>query len=255
MSSPLRETVTQALLLTETVFADVLPPHLAARVVLDINARAKRVSLRVDPVNGCIVLVRPKRMSERMVTAFVTSRVDWIAEHLANLEPRIPFADGVTIPYRGEDHTLRWRPEAKGGVWRDADARKINVTGKAEHSARRLRDWLKAEARTALSARIHAMAESLNVNVTRLSVRDTCSRWGSCNRAGKLSFSWRLILAPDEVLTYVAAHEIAHLKEMNHSPAFWRTVETVLRTANDQIDLELARAWLRRGGATLHRYG
>lgn len=244
-----------ALLLSETVFADVLPPDLAARVVLDVNARARRVSLRVDPINGCIVLVRPKRMSERMVSAFVASRVAWITEHLANLEPRIFFTDGVSIPYRGEDHVLRWRPEAKGGVWRDAATREIIMTGRAEHCARRLRDWLKAEARTVLNAQVHAMAESLGVKVTRLSVRDTRSRWGSATRGGKLSFSWRLILAPDAVLTYVAAHEIAHLKEMNHSPAFWRTVDAVLRLADDKIVLDSARAWLRRGGATLHRYG
>ncbi len=245
----------QAPLLTETVFAAALPTALAARVVLDVNARARRVSLRVDPINGCIVLVRPQRMSEKMVMAFVAAREDWIAEHLANLEPRIPFADGVMIPYRGEENTLRWRPQAKGGVWRESETREIIVTGRPEHCARRLRDWLKAEARAAFNGCIHAMAESLGAKVTRLSVRDTRSRWGSCNRAGKISFSWRLILAPDAVLTYVAAHEIAHLSEMNHSPAFWRTVERVLRSADATIDMELARAWLRRSGATLHRYG
>ena len=148
------------------------------------------------------------------------------------------------------DHVVRLRPDVKGGVWREGV--EIFVTGRTEHTSRRLRDWLKAEARDALTPVVHEFAKALGVTITRITVRDTRSRWGSCTRDGKLSFSWRLILAPESVLTYVAAHEVAHLKHMNHGPAFWRTVESLV---SPDVDWSLAREWLRRSGAAMHRYG
>ena len=243
-----------ALLLTDTSLAKALDNQdLAARIAVDVNPRARRISLRVDPINGRVILVRPPRVSDRTVMAFVADKADWIAGHLETLPPRIAFVDGATVPYRGVDHTLRLRPEARGGVWREG--LEIIVTGRPEHASRRLRDWLKDEARSLLTPAVYAMAAALEVSVTRITVRDTRSRWGSCARDGKLAFSWRLILAPEDVLIYVAAHEVAHLKHMNHSPAFWRTVESLLESTSLEGDWTLARKWLRRGGAALHRYG
>lgn len=219
---------------------------LAARIVVDINPRARRVSLRVDPIKGCIVLVRPPRMSERLVLSFVTSRIAWIRKHLEGLEAPIPLQAGAIVPYRGVDHVVHVR-EGRGAVALENGV--ISVAGKPEHIARRLRDWLKAEARRVITPRALALAEQLGAKVTHVSVRDTRSRWGSAARSGKLSFSWRLILAPDDVLAYVIAHEVAHLKHMNHSAAFWRTVEALFGS-----DISSAREWLRRRGTTLHRY-
>ncbi len=237
-----------------TRFAEVLgDAAMTARVILDINPRARRVSLRVDPGNSCIVLVRPPRMSDRAVGAFLESHAGWIATHLAKLPQRVNFSDGSVIPFAGAEHIIRLRPEARGGVWREGE--EIIVTGKAEHTARRLRDWLKAEARKSLSTAVHAMAAQLDVKVTRISVRDTRSRWGSCTPDGKLSFSWRLIFAPADVLAYVAAHEVAHLKHMHHQPAFWRTVDVVLKEYAPGVDWKSAREWLRRRGTALHSYG
>lgn len=240
-------------LLADTALAGVLDGKMAARVMVDINPRARRISIRLDPARGCVVLVRPARASDRVVGAFVASRTDWIAHHLESLPERIAFADGAAIPYRGVDHVIRLRPEARGGVWREEN--QIIVAGRPEHAARRVRDWLKSEARGALTTTVHAMAAQLDVSVMRVTVRDTISRWGSCNRDGKLSFSWRLILAPEAVLTYVAAHEVAHLRHMDHSHAFWRTVTLVLEHHANDVNWKLARQWLRRGGAALHRYG
>ncbi len=239
-------------LLTDSVLANAIQnASLAARIVIDRNPRARRISLRLDPGKGCIVLVRPRRASDAFVASFLASRTDWIAKHLDMLPPHIPFADGTAIPYRGTDHILRMRPQARGGVWREGND--IVVTGRPEHAPRRTRDWLKREALQTLTVTAQNLAAQLGVTVTRISVRDTRSRWGSCTRDGKLSFSWRLILAPADVLTYVAAHEVAHLKHMNHSPRFWDVVEELLQTAG--IDWVSAREWLRRSGAGLHRYG
>lgn len=243
-----------ALLLAETALAKALDNQdMAARVAVDINPRARRISLRVDPINGRIVLVRPPRASDRLVMAFLADKAAWIASHLETLPPRIAFVDGATLPFGGVDHIIRLRPEIRGGVRREGE--EIIVTGRPEHARRRLQDWLKEQARGALTPLTYAFARALGANISRITVRDTRSRWGSCTRDGKIAFSWRLILAPETVLTYVVAHEVAHLKHMNHGPAFWRAVTKLLEDSPLEGDWTLAREWLRRGGAALHRYG
>lgn len=231
---------------------------LSERIVTRINPRARRMSLRLDPAEGCIVLVRPRGVSAKAATRFAVEKRYWIEDRLATLPPRIVFRDGVSVPYLGVDHVIRHAPEARRGVWREDGA--IYVSGNAEHLARRVTDWLKAEAKTLLSPRARDMAEALGCKVARISVRDTRSRWGSCSADGKLSFSWRLIFAPEAVLTYVAAHEVAHLRYLDHSRAFWRTVSEALHAYSAQnnvetITPELAREWLHGSGAALHAYG
>ncbi len=268
-------TAAAALLLTETNLAEALNDQtLAARVVVRNNPRARRVSLRVDAIKGCVVLVRPPRVGDKAVANFVASREPWITKHLALLPERIAFADGAIIPYRGQEHVVHFRRDgrgrppaeepfaARGCVWREDGTKlpTIIVAGRPEHAARRLRDWLKAEARRLLTLPVYAMAAVLDLKIPRVTVRDTRSRWGSCSRDGRLAFSWRLILAPAPVLTYVAAHEVAHLVHMNHGPEFWRTVARLLEDVGAEseeagMDRASAREWLRRRGAALHRYG
>jgi predicted metal-dependent hydrolase len=125
----------------------------------------------------------------------------------------------------------------------------IYVSGQEAHAPRRLRDWLIERARETLVTRVAFHAERLGVKPRRVVVRDQSSRWGSCSSSRVLSFSWRLVLAPPSVLDYVAAHEVAHLKEMNHGPRFWQTVERTYP------NMEEARLWLHRQGVVLHRYG
>jgi predicted metal-dependent hydrolase len=227
--------------------------QIAERIAVRVSPKARRVSLRIDAGSGGVVLVHPRRMSLSAILAFVAEKRDWIAEHLAALPPHVAFVDGAVIPLRGVDHMVRFAPEQRGGVW--AEDGVIVVTGRVEHAKRRLTDWLKAQARSAISPLAHGLAEKVGRGVAHVTVRDTTSRWGSCTRSGRLSFSWRLILAPENVLRYVVAHEVAHLKHMDHSPAFWRTVDVVLAEENVSVDAALARDWLRRHGAVLHRYG
>ena len=125
----------------------------------------------------------------------------------------------------------------------------ICVAGEPPHLDRRIGDFLKREARRDLEAAASRYAARLGVAIKRVSIRDQSSRWGSCSNTGVLSFSWRLILAPSFVLDYLAAHEVAHLKELNHSPRFWRLVASL------DPDFERAKAWLDAHGTDLHRYG
>ncbi len=123
------------------------------------------------------------------------------------------------------------------------------VAGEAPHVARRVRDFLKREAKNDLEVASRRAAATLGIAIKRVSIRDQSSRWGSCSTTGVLSYSWRLIMAPPFVLDYLAAHEVAHLIEMNHSRRFWRVVERICP------DLARAKAWLDANGTNLHRYG
>ena len=167
----------------------------------------------------------PPRGSFREAREFVEKHGGWIAARLDRLPKAAPFAHGTEIPLRGvvaRDRASARR--ARHGLERSRPRRRrlLCVAGHAEHVARRITDYLKREARRDLEAAVKHYADQLGVKVGRITVRDQASRWGSCSTTGVLSFSWRLILAPRYVLDYLAAHEVAHLVEMNHSPRFWR---------------------------------
>lgn len=216
-------------------------------VFLTDHIRARRISLRVDSIESRVVLVKPRRTSKRAAIAFAAEKVGWIADRLAELPIALPFEPLAVVPIYGRPHVIHHHPEARRGVWIEGDT--LCVSGPIEHLSRRVHDWLKKEARRIISPAAHTYATELGVYISGISVRDTKTRWGSCTAAGKLSFSWRLILTPEDVLHYVVAHEVAHLREMNHSPKFWRVVESLIG------DRKPPTRWLKTEGADLHRYG
>jgi len=216
-------------------------------LVYQQNRRARRIILRLDYGASRIVVVLPKRTSRDEGRRFALSNKEWIAERLDQLPETVPFAHGSIIPFLGVLHRIRYRANARGVVW--CEDQEIHVAGHEEHVARRVSDWLKLEARREIEARARAKAEQLGKSVKRVILRDTKSRWGSCTTDGVLSFSWRLILAPRHVMDYVVAHEVAHLREMNHGPRFWKLCEEVCRTVDG------ARSWLEENGTDLYRYG
>jgi len=220
-------------------------------VQLRRHRQARRYTLRVHATDRTVVLTMPLRGSVKEARAFAERNGGWIAARLKRLPQPIPFADGLELPLRGVPHRIAHRAGARGTVWVEAsDAMPLLcVAGNAEHLARRVRDFLKREAKRDLEAASRRYATALGVAVKRVSVRDQSSRWGSCTAAGVLSYSWRLILTPPTVLDYLAAHEVAHLIEMNHSRKFWRVVAGICP------EWQRAKGWLNAHGAALHRYG
>lgn len=208
------------------------------------SARARRISLRVSGLDGRVTLTVPRGVSEAEALAFARSRADWLRGHLAGRPEQMVVGLGCDLPVEGE--ILRIVPGAGRRIVRDAA--QLCVPGPQESVGARLEGWLKARARDRLAAASDHYAALLGRRHTRLTLRDTRSRWGSCSAKGALGYSWRLILAPPDVLNYVAAHEVAHLAQMNHSPAFWAEVARLMP------DYESPRAWLRREGSALHRY-
>ncbi len=212
------------------------------------SGRARRLLLRVDAAGEKVELVLPHGVGLPEGMRFAKSHADWLRARLAARPPRIAFSDGAIISVLGAPLRLRHRPDARGGAWvEDGD---LNVTGLAEHLPRRVKDWLIGHARSALGDSARRHAEALGRKFRRLTLRDPRTQWGSCSATGDLSFSWRLILAPPEVLDYVVAHEVAHLSEANHGPRFWTLVTQLIGA-----DYRSHRVWLRRHGATLLRYG
>jgi predicted metal-dependent hydrolase len=216
------------------------------------HRRARRYTLRIHPSDREAILTMPPRGTIADAKDFAQRHGAWIAARLGRLPKAAPFQTGTVVPLRGVAHRIVHRAGVRGVVWteiRDSGERILCVAGGIEHIDRRVHDFLKREARKDVAKSAQYYAEALGVRVKRISIRDQSSRWGSCTSAGSLSFSWRLILAPPYVLDYLAAHEVAHLVEMNHSARFWRVVARVCSS------VERAKVWLDTYGNDLHRYG
>lgn len=218
------------------------------------NPRARRFVLRVDLTAGRICVTAPSKRSMPAALAFAREHEDWIAEQLEVVPDAVPFRHGALVPVRGVMHEIHHAPDARGTVYQAAPACPENlprlvVCGDGKFAARRVADWLKAQARTDLNDRVLAHAARAGVRPRRITLRDQTSRWGSCSSTRALSFSWRLIFAPSSVLDYVAAHEVAHLVHMNHGFRFWRLVAELMP------GYRAAMQWLETEGPGLHRYG
>ncbi len=191
----------------------------AASVRWRRSNRARRVALKIDPQGGEIVITLPPRGSRRAGLALLRGHEDWVAAKLAALPAPMKIADGEMIPVCGTPRTIVHDPAMRGGTTITESS--IRVTGYKEFLARRVRDALRELAHDRFSRVALETAAKIGVRPRRVRVKDTTSRWGSCAPDGTLMFSWRLIMAPDFVQDYVIAHEVAHLRHLNHGRAFW----------------------------------
>ncbi|MDP4004268.1 M48 family metallopeptidase [Methylobacterium sp. NEAU K] len=221
------------------------------RIALRRRPTARRITLRVSSATGEVVITLPTRTPVNTAERFATSHAGWIAARLARVPVRVVFEPDASLPLRGEPHRVHLRGTRSGAVRAERDGGEpvISVSCDPAHVARRIRDYLTREAKRDLAEAVERYAPLLGQRPVRMTLRDTRSRWGSCTARGELNFSWRLILAPPMVLDYLVAHEMAHLREMNHSARFW----ALLRDLCPHVDA--AEAWLKRNGTSLHRYG
>lgn len=240
-------------------FVDVEHAGAKHRVEVRRVATARRLTLRVRAAKRDVILTMPARGSLVRAKLFVQRHAAWIDARLARLPSPTPFGPGAVIPLRGVPHEITHRPGVRGLVWIEApDAAgsdpstarpRLCVAGDAPFVARRVQAFLVKQARADLELAVRRHAAKLGVVAQRITLRDTTSRWGSCSSAGALSFSWRLVMAPPHVLDYLAAHEVAHLRHMNHSEAFWATCAALMP------DHDRAEAWLKAHGLALLRFG
>ena len=220
----------------------IIPGDPPVSVTVRRSARARRLSLRISGTDGRVTLTLPLRARINEGLAFLREREGWLRGHLAQAPTLIRPAFGATIPFEGRPLLLC--PEGRT-VRLDGD--RLLLPPDAEGLAARLAAFLRTTARDRIAAACDRHSRALGRSYRRLTLRDTRSRWGSCTGDGDLMFSWRLVLAPPPVLDYVAAHEVAHLARMDHSPAFWAVVDGLCPGWEAQRD------WLRTEGPGLHR--
>ncbi|GAB4540193.1 MAG: SprT family zinc-dependent metalloprotease [Roseibium sp.] len=236
-----------------------LPDHIeidagsrAVRIRLKANPRAQRYLLRLPADRSGPVLTVPRGGNLARAEHFARQHIDWLVARLEDRPDHVALLPGDIVPLRGEDHVIVPTGKLRGLVSAgstEGGFPALLVPGTEDHVPRKLTAWLKEQARVDLSQRAHLHAQTIGRKIAAISVRDTRSRWGSCAANGRLSFSWRLILAPPDILDYVAAHEVAHLREMNHSERFWRLCEELAPQTPD------ARLWLKENGRHLHGFG
>jgi predicted metal-dependent hydrolase len=219
-------------------------------VRVHIDKRARRVSVRIDPLAREAVATAPAPRHALEAISFASERVEWIAERLGALSPPVAFRPGACVPLRGVIHRLRLADTGRS-VRLDSSTEipVLWVPGSRPAFPDKTRAFFRTCARNDFSERVAVHARTLNVNPRSIAIKDMRSRWGSCSSDGRLNFSWRLVCAPPFALDYVAAHEVAHLKEMNQSSRFWRQLERCVPSWAE------ARQWLQESGGALHAIG
>ncbi|MCA3511354.1 MAG: M48 family metallopeptidase [Rhodobacter sp.] len=216
------------------------PPPL--EITLRRSARARRFSLRVSRLDGRVTLSLPPGAGESEAMAFARQQEPWIRRALAGLPQTAPVGLGAIIPVEGR----LLRLDAGPGRLIRIEGDSLLIPGNPAQAGVRAAAFLRHLARDRLTEASDRYAQMIGRPYSRITLRDTRSRWGSCTADGALMYSWRLVMAPPGVLDYVAAHEVAHLAQMNHSPAFWAVVARLVPGHAAQ------RRWLKLHGQALH---
>ena len=211
------------------------------------SATARRVTLRIDATKGQVVVTLPMRAGRAAGMALLNDHAAWVAARLAALPEPAPFADGASVMLDGEAVPIRHASGSRGGAWLEDGA--LHVAGDAEFLPRRVHDFLRAEAKRRFTVQAMDKAASTGLAPKRITVKDTRTRWGSCSPDRVLMFCWRLVMAPPFVQDYVVAHEVAHLRHMNHQPEFWALTDTLSPHRTQAV------AWLHEEGPRLLRTG
>ncbi|MGC4023704.1 MAG: M48 family metallopeptidase [Mesorhizobium sp.] len=211
------------------------------------NDRARRLTLRIDAGGRGLRITVPPGVPGNEIERFLFRHQGWLEQRLAKVPDRPQVRPGIKVPIRGVPHLIVHEPAARGTVSIERDERGplIVVHGDRRHLPRRVSDFLKREAKREIEALVAKHTTALGKRAKSIRFKDTSSRWGSCSSEGNLSFSWRIMMAPQAVINYLVAHEVAHLKEMNHSPRFWKVCTQLCP------DTERCRSWLKRNGAAL----
>lgn len=228
-------------------FPETISLEPSLTVAIRQSHRASRVSVRIRGTK--VELIIPVRADYQKAIEFLKSKHHWIKAKLAVKtvpEPHV-LADSATISVLGKPLRICHTGLLRGVTRMEGDM--LVVSGDISHMQRRVTDYLRARLAEEIEVRAAGYAATMQRKVSRISLRDTTSRWGSCSSSGNLSFSWRLIFAPLAVLDYVVAHEVCHLREMNHSDRFWELVATLCP------DYKQHRSWLKKHGASLHAIG
>ena len=212
-------------------------------IFLRQNSNSRRITLRISALDGKITITGPNYIGFKEFKEFAESKKSWLKSKRKCFEPTIFVSEGTKIPIVGIDTKVSIsdvrEPKKVGSILFVSEKKPVST---------QVKKYLKEICRIHLDYMCKEFAERLGSKFHKITLRDTRSRWGSCSNDANLMFSWRLIMAPENILAYVAAHEVAHLKHMDHSKDFWETVEYLFGPYKKE------RAWLKQNGPSLHRY-
>ena len=212
-------------------------------IFLRRNSNSRRITLRISALDGKITITGPNYVDFKELKNFAESKKSWLKYKRKSFGPPIFVSEGIKIPIGGIDTKISFgdfqKPKKIGSVLFVCRQKTVST---------QVKKYLKEICRIHLDFMCKGFAERLGSKVRKITLRDTRSRWGSCSNEGNLMFSWRLAMAPENILAYVAAHEVAHLKHMDHSKDFWETVEYLLGPYKNE------QTWLKQSGSALHRY-
>jgi predicted metal-dependent hydrolase len=211
------------------------------------NERARRLTLRIDAGGQGLRISVPPGLRRGEVENFLARHQGWLEQRLAKLPDRPQVRPGIRVPLRGVPHLIVHEPGRRGTVLLDEGETGpvMIVHGDRLHLPRRIADFLKREAKREIEALVLKHTLVVGRRARAIRYKDTSSRWGSCTADGNLSFSWRIMMAPAPVINYLVAHEVAHLKEMNHGPKFWKLCRELCP------DTDRCKDWLKRNGGAL----
>ncbi len=218
---------------------DVIP------VEFERSLRSKSIKITPQLAKKVIKVSYPVYVLHSRAVAFLESKKDWVAKQLEKVPKMTKICDGVKITFLGTEYKIENIPNARRGVWIEDSY--IFVSGEPEFLNRRVKDFFKVEVRKYLSSKARYYANKTGKKFSKITVKDTTSRWGSCASNGSIAFSWRLGFAPLFVIDYIVAHEVAHLSEMNHSIKFWKLVKEICDS-----DVDEAQKWLLKNGIYLY---
>jgi predicted metal-dependent hydrolase len=237
--------VQQPLPATSPDATPAMPPNGKRRIqlnehVLDYTLlRSKRRSIGFLIDDEGLRVTAPKWVTLGEIESAIREKQRWISAKLnerrersaRRLQPQMQWCDGATLPYLGNDITLRIVATQAAGIGYDEAARELTVSLPADATEQQLKDrvqgWLQVEAKRLFAERLPVYAEKLGVTFKSFALSSAMTQWGSCTADGKIRLNWRLMHFSLAQIDYVIAHELSHLREMNHSARFWATVQSV----------------------------
>ncbi|MEH6757124.1 MAG: SprT family zinc-dependent metalloprotease [Parasphingorhabdus sp.] len=210
--------------------------------------QARSIAVSADTVKGEVRLTMPLHVSTAQALRFVQSKSDWLVDRFAEALPPVPIVNGAEIAFAGESHFISWSRDFSRKPLKIGD--EIRVGGPEDRIQSRVLDWMKAQARDAYVDDLAYYCVRAGSDLPTLSVGDARRRWGSCSGRQAIRMNWRLIMAPPMVRRSVVAHEVAHLRHMNHSPAFYALLDEIFEGKRRDAD-----RWLKQHGSALHLIG
>lgn len=212
--------------------------------------QSKRMRLRIGKDGKSVIVTMPQKQSHKAAHQFAQSANDWILKNIEKSPEAISFNLGGDIPVLGKKTILKIAPPRSKMIFiKDEGAQVLIIPSKPENFPEKTKSTLKKLALEAAQTHLKILEPKLLKGPNKIRITDTKSRWGSCSHDGTISLCWRLILASPDVFHYVIAHELAHLKEMNHSPNFWNEVARLFP------NYKIHQKWLKQNGPMLHRIG